>query len=132
MKIGEKNQKIFNLSLPDFRNLYKYFIFHFKFFIEKSWFIFSNCLIFYFSLMKNFIFIYKTITEKLPINLICRELELWKLWKSEKKPKNLKFIISRIQEFKQIFFYNTPMISARFHACGAGLQSRFSKGVSTN
>ena len=29
-------------------------------------------------------------------------------------------------------FYNTPMISARFHACGAGLQSRFSKGVSTN
>ena len=30
------------------------------------------------------------------------------------------------------FFYNTPMISARFHACGAGLQSRFSKGMSTN
>ena len=33
---------------------------------------------------------------------------------------------------KNICFYNTPMISARFHACGAGPQSRFSNGVSTN
>ena len=32
----------------------------------------------------------------------------------------------------QSIFYNTPMISARFHACGAGLQSRFSNRVSTN
>ena len=32
----------------------------------------------------------------------------------------------------ELFFYNTPMISARFHACEAGLQLRFSKGVSTN
>ena len=31
-----------------------------------------------------------------------------------------------------IIFYNTPMISALFHACGAGPQSRFSSGVSTN
>ena len=38
----------------------------------------------------------------------------------------------KLSNFRLLIFYNTPMISARFHACGEGLQSRFSKGVSTN
>ena len=47
--------------------------------------------------------------------------------------QNLQKINNNILRRKlQHIFYNTPMISACFHACGAGLQSRFSKGVSTN
>ena len=61
---------------------------------------------------------------------------LRRVWCEQYEPKRSTLSHETKVQFRPFavyhIFYNTPMISARFHACGAGPQSRFSNGVSTN